>query len=73
MLRAILPPETPVVFARAVSRPDERIEMVRLDAADAARADMRTLVLIGSAAMRCIERPEGAPWLYAPRSAEAPT
>ncbi|MBN9511325.1 MAG: precorrin-3B C(17)-methyltransferase [Alphaproteobacteria bacterium] len=73
MLRTILPPETPVVFARAVSRPDERVEMVRLDTAGAGRADMRTLVLIGSAAMRRIERPDGAPWLYAPRSVAAPT
>jgi precorrin-3B C17-methyltransferase len=74
-LRGILPPTTPVVFAHAVTRPEERIDIVRLaDAdADARQADMRTLVLIGTAAMRRIERSSGAPWLYAPRSVEAPT
>jgi precorrin-3B methylase len=28
---------------------------------------MRTLVLIGTAATRRIERADGAPWLYTPR------
>jgi precorrin-3B C17-methyltransferase len=72
-LRGILPPTTPVVFAHAVTRPEERIEIARLLVADATDVDMRTLVLIGTAAMRQVERPGGAPWLYAPRSVEAPT
>lgn len=67
-LRPILPPATPVAFAAAVSRPDERVEITTLADADPARADMRTLVLIGSAATRTIERPGRAPWLYTPRS-----
>ena len=70
-LRPVLPPTAPVAFATAVSRPDEAVEITTLAAADPARADMRTLVLIGSAATRMIERPGGRPWLYAPRSAEA--
>lgn len=69
LLRAHLPAETPVVFATAVTRPDERIDIVRLDAAEAVRADMRTLVLVGSAETRWIARPGAAPWLYTPRSA----
>lgn len=69
LLRAILPPETAVVFATAVSRADERIEFSTLAAADPARADMRTLVLIGTAATRRIERPDGSAWLYTPRGA----
>ncbi len=73
VLRPILPGTVPVVFATAVSRPEERVEIATLAEADPARADMRTLVLIGSAATRCIERPSGGrPWLYAPRSAVAP-
>jgi precorrin-3B C17-methyltransferase len=67
-VRAILPPGTPVVFATAVSRDDENIEITTLRDADPARADMRTLVLIGSAATRQIERPGRQPWLYSPRS-----
>jgi precorrin-3B C17-methyltransferase len=67
LLRSLLPGETPVAFATAVSRPDERIEVTTLSDADAARADMRTLVLIGSADTRRIERTDREPWLYSPR------
>ena len=67
-VRAILPPHTPVVFATAVSRDDEAIDVTTLRDADPARADMRTLVLIGSAATRRIERTGRQPWLYSPRS-----
>jgi len=67
-LRPLLPGDAPVVFATAVSRADEALEITTLASADPAWADMRTLVLIGTAAMRRIERPTGRPWLYAPRS-----
>lgn len=69
LLREVLPPETPVVFATAVSRADEQVEIVTLAAADSSRADMRTLVMIGTAATRRIERPGRAPWVYTPRFA----
>ncbi len=71
-LRPVLPPATPVVFATAVSRPDEAIDIASLADADPARADMRTLVLIGSAQTRVIERPGARPYLYAPRSVAEP-
>jgi precorrin-3B C17-methyltransferase len=67
VLRRVLPAETPVVFASAVSRPEEKIDIVTLAEADPARADMRTLVMIGSAATRRIERDGAAPWVYTPR------
>ncbi len=70
LLRSILPPTTPVAMATAVSRPDERIDFYTLADADPSRADMRTLVLIGSEATRTIARPGGA-WLYAPRGSTA--
>ena len=60
--------ETPVAFARAVGRPDERIVLTTLGEADPSIADMSTLVLIGSSETRFIERPAGAPWLLTPRS-----
>jgi precorrin-3B C17-methyltransferase len=67
ILRRILPGDTLVVFATAASRPEERIDVVRLAEADPARADMRTLVMIGSPATRRIERTGAAPWVYTPR------
>ena len=68
--RETLAAETPVIFATAVSRPEERIDVTTLGAADPARADMRTLVMIGSAATRVIER-EGAPLVYSLRRVPA--
>ena len=71
LLREILPPDTPIVFATAVSRAEEAIDIVQLSDADPARADMRTLVLVGSAATRTIGRTGAAPWLYTPRRVDA--
>ena len=51
---------------------DEQIEIADLASADPARADMRTLVMIGSSATRLVPRPNGEPWVYTPRSVEAP-
>jgi precorrin-3B C17-methyltransferase len=53
-----------VVFARAVSTPDQRIEMVELRDARPDMADMRTLVIVGNSATRRVGR-----WVYAPRQA----
>jgi precorrin-3B C17-methyltransferase len=71
-LRDVLPLHTPVAFAAAISRPDERVAVTTLAAADAVPADMRTLVLIGTAATRRIERSCGTPWLYTPRQHGSP-
>jgi precorrin-3B C17-methyltransferase / cobalt-factor III methyltransferase len=67
-LRRHLPPTTPVVFGRAVGRPDEQINVVTLDAADAANADMATLVIVGSRDTRVIARPGRHPLVYTPRA-----
>ena len=69
VLREVLPGDTPVVFATAITQPDERLTMTTLEAADPTRADARTLVLVGSAESRCIVRPDGSAWLYTPRHA----
>ncbi len=71
ILREILPGETPVIFATAVSDDREAIDVVPLAAADPARADMRTLVMVGTAETRLIQRPEARPWVYTPRRAPA--
>jgi precorrin-3B C17-methyltransferase len=53
-----------VIFARAVSAPDERIETVALNEATPDMADMRTLVIVGNSQTRRVGR-----WVYAPRHA----
>ncbi len=68
-LRRHLPPSTPVVFGRAVGRPDEQINVVTLEAADATQADMATLVIVGSRETRVIERSGRSPLVYTSRAA----
>lgn len=58
----------PVLFARAVSTPEEVLRIVPLPEATAEMADMRTVVIIGSSRTRMIAR-DGPPILYTPRSA----
>ena len=58
---------TPVVFARAIGRVDERIAITTLSQADPGLADMSTLVLIGSSETRLIERSGKSPFVYTPR------
>jgi precorrin-3B C17-methyltransferase len=67
-LRRHLPPTTPVIFGRAVGRVDEHINVVTLDVADAANADMATLVIVGSRDTRVIARPGRHPLVYTPRA-----
>ncbi len=69
LLRRHLPPPTPVVFGRAVTRADEHINLTTLDRADAAQADMATLVIVGSRETRVIARPGLPPLVYTPRAA----
>jgi len=66
-LGAILPAATPVVFGRAVGRPDERITIAELSAARNNSADMATCIIVGSAETRLIERPGERPIVYTPR------
>ncbi len=51
-----------IIFARAVTSPQERIEVYRVSDAPAERVDMRTLVIVCNAATRRAGR-----WIYAPR------
>ena len=62
-------PTRPVIFARAVSTPDETIRVVALSDAQPEMADMRTIVIVGSSLTRVIARDGGVPWIYTPRSA----
>ncbi len=67
LLRQILGGDVPVIFGRAIGRPDARLAVVPLAEADAEAADMATLVIIGTAETRIVERPGLAPLVYTPR------
>lgn len=57
----------PVIFARAVSTPEETINVVPLQETTADMADMRTMVIVGSSRTRIIDT-GAAPIVYTPRS-----
>lgn len=69
LMREICEPSRTIIFARAVSTPEEELRVVRLADATPEMADMRTVVIIGSSATRVIER-DAAPFVYTPRSVE---
>ena len=63
-------PDRLMIFARAVSTPDQQVRVVPLAQARPEMADMRTVVLVGSSLTRLIDR-DGAPIVYTPRSVPA--
>ncbi|SHF26947.1 precorrin-3 methyltransferase [Ruegeria intermedia] len=67
ILRQECEPERLILFARAVSRPDESIRIATLAEATPDMADMQTVVIVGSSLTRVIDRPIG-PIVYTPRS-----
>lgn len=67
LFRETCAPERVMIFARAVSTPEESLRVVKLAEAAPEMADMRTVVLIGSSATRIIAR-DGPPLVYTPRS-----
>jgi precorrin-3B C17-methyltransferase len=66
-LRGRCGPRRPVVFGRAVSRPDERIETVPSARPMRSAPTWRRCVLIGTAETRVIARPGLPPLVYTPR------
>lgn len=68
ILHEVCEPQRWILFARAVSTPDETLTAVQLRDATPEMADMRTLVIVGSSSTRLV--PGGqAGYLYTPRSA----
>lgn len=67
LLRRVKDGDDLVLFVRAAGTEDARVKLTTLAGANAADADMRTIVIIGSSQTRTIERPDGAPWVYTPR------
>ena len=68
LLRGAKAATTPVAFARAVGRADETLTLTTLDEADPSRADMATLIVIGSSETRFIARDGARPWMVTPRA-----
>ena len=68
LLCALKASSTPVAFARAVGRADEKLTLMTLGQADASLADMATLVIIGSNETRFIPRDGGRAWMLTPRA-----
>ena len=68
VLNEVCADRRPVIFARAVSTENEAIAVVPLPDCTPDMADMRTVVIVGNASTRVIER-DGAPFVYTPRSA----
>lgn len=68
LLRGVKAATTPVAFARAVGRADERLTLTTLGEADANLADMATLVVVGSSETRFIARHGARPWMVTPRA-----
>lgn len=66
ILREECEPARLVLFARAVSTPEEHLSTVALSEATPDMADMRTVVIVGNEATRQVGR-----WLYTPRSVPA--
>jgi cobalt-precorrin 5A hydrolase/precorrin-3B C17-methyltransferase len=61
------PAATPVVVARNLGRPGERVAVVALEALDIDAIDMLSLVIVGSSETRMVSRPDGGVWVYTPR------
>ncbi|WP_299498603.1 precorrin-3B C(17)-methyltransferase [uncultured Roseobacter sp.] len=70
ILKEVCRDARPVIFARAVSTPEEKITVVPLTDARPEMADMRTMVIVGASNTRVIPR-DGVPIVYTPRSVEA--
>jgi precorrin-3B C17-methyltransferase len=64
LLRTIKAGETPVLFVRAAGSSEAKVIATTLAEADAAQADMRTLVIVGASTTRQVGR-----WIYTPRGA----
>ncbi|MFF8729770.1 precorrin-2 C(20)-methyltransferase [Streptomyces sp. NPDC015171] len=60
-------PGTPVVVARDVGGPGERVRIVRLGELDPAEVDMRTILLVGSSQTRVVRRGDGEEIAWTPR------
>ena len=62
--------KTPVILGRNLGRPGESVRICKLGEFQAADADMRTVVIIGSSQTQILPRVDGGDWVYTPRRYE---
>jgi cobalt-precorrin 5A hydrolase / precorrin-3B C17-methyltransferase len=62
--------KTPVILGRNLGRPGESVRVCKLGEFQAADADMRTVVIIGSSQTQILPRVDGGDWVYTPRRYE---
>ncbi len=67
VLREVCEPERVIIFARAVSTPEQNIRITTLEQATPEMADMRTLVILGSSRTKVIDNGLNS-YVYTPRS-----
>lgn len=60
-------PDTPVIIASNLGRPEEAVRIVRLADFDTQVVDMLTLVMIGSSQSKSFQRGDGRIYAYTPR------
>ena len=67
ILRQNRGPDTPVVIATSLGRPEEKVKIVRLEDFNPKEVDMLTLVMVGSSQSKAIKRGDGMTYAYTPR------
>lgn len=60
------PPETPVILARQLGRPEEKVEFITLGELTPDHADMLTMVVVGNSESKRLDTPSRS-WIYTPR------
>jgi cobalt-precorrin 5A hydrolase / precorrin-3B C17-methyltransferase len=60
-------PDTPVILASSLGRPEENVRVLRFSDFRAEDVDMLTVVLVGSSQSRTIARGDGKTYAYTPR------
>jgi cobalt-precorrin 5A hydrolase/precorrin-3B C17-methyltransferase len=67
ILKQQRPPETPVVIAANLGRPEEKVKIVPIAEFNADDVDMLTLVMVGSSQSKSMKRGDGRTCAYTPR------
>jgi cobalt-precorrin 5A hydrolase / precorrin-3B C17-methyltransferase len=67
ILRPHRKPDTPVVLATNLGRPEEKVRIIRFDEFDPADVDMLTLVMVGASQSKTYKRGDGRTYAYTPR------
>lgn len=67
MLKPHRQPETPVILASNLGRPDETVRVLKFDEFNSADVDMLTIVMVGSSQSSRLTRGDGKTYAFTPR------